>query len=233
MAAAKVRITNDATAASVETISNERGEFTLSFLPPGLYTLDASVPGFKSFHRTGVRLDSGQQARFVIELEIGTNAEQVTVTSEVAPVQDASPTLNDRLSQRQITELPQTRRDFTQLLLLEPGFRTKDPGVFSFNGLAEGGSTVTVDGVDGAGDVETSSTSMYQGFNFINVLSQEAISEVVTSKGVYSADTARTFGGNINLITRSGTNQLHGSLFENWQNDILNSRYALLTPAQV
>jgi hypothetical protein len=97
----------------------------------------------------------------------------------VSPVQDASPTLNDRLSQRQITELPQTRRDFTQLLLLEPGFRTKDPGVFSFNGLAEGGSTVTVDGVDGAGDVETSSTSMYQGFNYINVLSQEAISEVV------------------------------------------------------
>src|SRR5215510_14497169 len=114
VAAAKVRLTNDATAASVETISNERGEFTLSFLPSGLYTLDASVPGFKSFHRTGVRLDSGQQARFVIELEIGTNAEQVTVTSEVAPVQDASPTLNDRLTQQQIQQLPQTRRDFTQ-----------------------------------------------------------------------------------------------------------------------
>src|SRR5215510_10373316 len=113
VAAAKVRLTNDATAASVETISNERGEFTLSFLPPGVYTLDASVPGFRSFRRTAVRLDSGQQIRFVIDLEVGANAEQITVTSQVSPVQDASPTLNDRLSQQQITELPQVRRDFT------------------------------------------------------------------------------------------------------------------------
>src|SRR5262249_28967813 len=115
---------------------------------------------------------------------------------------------------------------------LQPGIRSRDPGVFSFNGLAEGGSTITVDGVDGAGDVETSTTSMYQGFNYINVLSQEAISEVVTTKGVYSADTARTFGGNINLITGSVSDEFHGSLFENWQNDLLNARYALLTSTQ-
>src|SRR5262245_21546610 len=230
--AARVRLTNDATAASLETISNERGEFTLSFLPPGLYTLDTSVTGFKSFHRTRIRLESCPQTRFDMQLEVGANAEQVTVTGEVSAVQDASPTLNDRLTQHQIQELPQTRRDFTQLLFLQPGIRSRDPGVFSFNGLAEGGSTVTVDGVDGAGDVETSTTSMYQGFNYINVLSQEAISEVVTTKGVYSADTARTFGGNINLITRSGGNEFHGSLFENWQNDLLNARYALLTPTQ-
>jgi len=73
---------------------------------------------------------------------------------------------------------------------------------------------------------------MFNAFNFINVLSQEAISEVNTSKGVSSADTARTFGGNINLITRGGSNEFHGSLFENWQNDILNSRYSLLAANQ-
>src|SRR5215813_7600403 len=61
VASAKVRLTNDATAASVETISNERGEFTLSFLPPGLYTLDSSAPGFKSFRQAEIRLESGQQ----------------------------------------------------------------------------------------------------------------------------------------------------------------------------
>ena len=230
--AAKVLLTNDATAASVQTISNERGEFTLSFLRPGLYTLEASVTGFKAFRQTGIRLEAAQQIRFVVALEVGANAEQVTVTEEVAPLQDASPTLNDRLSRQQIAELPQSRRDFTQLLILQPGIRSSGHGLFSFNGLAAGGSTVTVDGVDGAGDVETSSTSMFNAFNFINVLSQEAISEVDTVKGVYSADTARTFGGNINLITRSGSNEFHGSLFENWQNNILNSRYALLAPTQ-
>ena len=232
VANAAIRLRNEQTAATLESKSNERGEFTLSFLPPGLYTLEATAPGFKTFRRTTIRLESAQQTRFPIALEIGTSVEQVTVTAAAALLQDASPTLNDRLSRLQIAELPQSRRDFTQLLILQPGIRSSGSGLFSFNGLASGGSNVTVDGVDGAGDIETSSTGMFNAFNFINVLSQEAISEVNTSKGVYSADTARTFGGNINLITRGGTNQCHGSLFENWQNDILNSRYSLLAANQ-
>ncbi len=232
VANAAIRLTNEQTAATLESKSNEHGEFTLSFLPPGLYTLEAAAPGFKSFRKTTIRLESAQQTRFPIALEIGTSVEQVTVTADAALLQDASPTLNDRLSRLQIAELPQSRRDFTQLLILQPGIRSSGSGLFSFNGLASGGSNVTVDGVDGAGDIETSSTGMFNAFNFINVLSQEAISEVNTSKGVYSADTARTFGGNINLITRGGTNQFHGSLFENWQNDILNSRYSLLAANQ-
>lgn len=227
-----IRLTNDQTAAVYEAKSDERGQFTLSFLPPGRYTLEGTASGFKVFRQTAIRLDADQKIRFVIALELGTNAEQVTITDEVAPLQDASPTLNDRLSRQQIAELPQTRRDFTQLLALQPGIRSSGSGLFSFNGLASGGSNVTVDGVDGAGDIETSSTGMFNAFNFINVLSQEAIAEVNTSKGVYSADTARTFGGNINLITRGGTNEFHGSLFENWQNDILNSRYSLLPANQ-
>jgi hypothetical protein len=229
---AAILITNEQTAAKFEATADSRGEFTLSFLPPGNYTLEAAAAGFKTFRKSAIRLDSAQQIRFPISLEVGAATERITVTAEVAPLQDASPTLNDRLSRQQIAELPQSRRDFTQLLILQPGIRSSGSGLFSFNGLASGGSNVTVDGVDGAGDIETSSTGMFNAFNFINVLSQEAIAEVNTSKGVYSADTARTFGGNINLITRGGTNQFHGSLFENWQNDILNSRYALLAPTQ-
>ena len=229
---AAMLLTNEQTGAKFEATSDARGEFTLSFLPPGSYTLEASATGFKSFRKSAIRLASAQQIRFPVLLEVGASSERITVTADVAPLQDASPTLNDRLSRQQIAELPQSRRDFTQLLILQPGIRSSGSGLFSFNGLASGGSNVTVDGVDGAGDIETSSTGMFNAFNFINVLSQEAISEVNTSKGVYSADTARTFGGNINLITRGGTNQFHGSLFENWQNDILNSRYALLASTQ-
>jgi len=229
---AAISLTNQQTAARYDAQSNERGEFTLSFLPPGLYALEASANGFKTHRETSIRLDAAQQIRFSVNLEVGASAEQITVTAEAAPLQDASPTLNDRLTRQQISELPASRRDFTQLLALQPGIRTTNAGLFSFNGLASGGSNVTVDGVDGAGDVETSSTSMFNNFNFINVLSQEAIAEVNTSKGVYSADIARTFGGNINVITRGGTNEFHGSLFENWQNDVLNARYALLAPSQ-
>src|SRR4030095_5216111 len=74
------------------------------------------------------------------------------------------------------------------------------------------------------------SLSAFQGQNIINVLSQEAIQEVNVSKGVISAEMGRAFSGNINLITKGGTNEFHGSLFENWQNDVLNARYALLAP---
>src|SRR4030095_11272988 len=74
------------------------------------------------------------------------------------------------------------------------------------------------------------SLSAFQGQNIINVLSQEAIQEVNVSKGVISAEMGRAFSGNINLISKGGTNAFHGSLFENWQNDVLNARYALLAP---
>jgi hypothetical protein len=65
----------------------------------------------------------------------------------------------------------------------------------------------------------------------INVMSQEAIQEVNINKGVMSAEIGRAYSGNINLVSRSGTNEFHGSLFENWQNDVLNARYALLAPS--
>lgn len=228
-----IKLTNEQTGAAWETLANERGEFTFSFIPPGVHTVEARAAGFKTYTQTGLRLAASEQARFVIKLEIGQASEQVTVTAEATLLQDASPTLNDRISRLQLSELPQSRRDFTQLLALQNGMRTPGQGLFSFNGLASGGSNVTVDGVDGAGDVETPSTSMFNAFNFINVLSQEAIAEVNVSKGVYSAEVGRTFGGNINLITRGGTNQFHGSLFENWQNDVLNARYFFLAPTAV
>jgi hypothetical protein len=232
VAGAAIRLVNEATGAAQESVSDTRGEFVVSFLPPGGYRLEVKANGFKTFTKTGLPLRAGEQLQYPVDLEIGSIAEQVTVESAGAVLDNASPTLNDRISRLQLSELPQSRRDFTQLLLLQPGVRTPGQGVFSFNGLASGGATVTLDGVDASGDIETSSTSMFNAFNFINVVSQEAIGEVNVSKGVYSAELARTFGGNINVITRGGTNQFHGSLFENWQNDILNARYFFLTPAQ-
>lgn len=192
-----------------------------------------SAQGFKTLRQTSIVLRAGEQLKYPVTLELGSTTEQITVTAEGAVLDNASPTLNDRISRLQLSELPQSRRDFTQLLGLQNGVRSATQGMISFNGLASGGATVTVDGVDGAGDIESSSTSMFNAFNYINVVGQEAIGEVSVSKGVFSAEVARTFSANINVITRGGTNRFHGSLFENWQNDILNARYFFLTPSQV
>src|SRR5581483_3218473 len=139
----------------------------------------------------------------------------------------------ETISTSQVMELPQSRRNFTALLALENGLRDTGDGRFQFNGLASAGSTITVDGTDASGDAEQNTTSFYQNFNFINVISQEAIQEVQVSKGIMSADVARTFGRNINVVTKSGSNDFHGSLFENFQHDKLNARYPFLPASSI
>jgi hypothetical protein len=219
-----VSATNEQTGAAFTTVTNEMGEFTTTFIPPGRYTLKAEAKGFKTFVQTGLELTSGQQIRYPVTLEVGGTAEVTTVTAEAPLLQNASATLTDNISRTQLTQLPIARRDFKELLSLQAGVRFDNQGTFSINGLASGGTSVTVDGVDASGDPETKSVSMFQGRNQISVMSLEAIQEVTISKGVTSAEVGGTFSGNFNLISKGGTNQFHGSLFENWQNDSLNAR---------
>ena len=224
---ATVRLINELTGTEIEVTTNEVGEFSATFIPVGVYTLVVEADGFRTMRQTGLELVAGQQIRYPITLEVGPVAEQIEVTAEPPLLQTASTELSGRLESVQIENLPATRRDFTQLLELQPGVVRTSVELLTINGLASAGMTVTVDGVDSAGDTETPSLSMFQGRNFINVISREAIQEVNVTKGVMSAEVGRAFSGNVNVITKSGTNEFHGSLFHLWQNDVLNARYAL------
>src|SRR5262245_50946140 len=225
-----VTLVNELTGTEQKATTNEEGEFSASFLPIGRYTINVSAQGFKTFVQKGLELTAGQQIRYPIILEIGEITQKVEVTAEAPLLQNASVQLNDNITPQQIQDLPQARRDFTQLLSLQTGMVRNTTEYIQINGLAGVGITVTVDGVDAGGDSESSSLSAFQGANVINVMSQEAIQEVNVSKGVISAEIGRAFSGNINLISKGGTNTFHGSLFENWQNDVLNARNALLAP---
>ena len=225
-----VTLTNELTNTEQKVTTNESGEFSATFLPVGRYTISVSAQGFKTFVQKGLELTAGQQIRYPITLELGEIIQTMEVTATTPLLQNASVQLNDSITPQQIQDLPQARRDFTSLLSLQTGVVRNTTEYVQINGLAGVGITVTVDGVDAGGDSESSSLSAFQGQNIINVLSQEAIQEVNVSKGVISAEMGRAFSGNINLITKGGTNEFHGSLFENWQNDVLNARYALLAP---
>lgn len=225
-----VSLTNELTGTEQKVTTNESGEFSATFLPVGRYTITVSAQGFKTFVQKGLELTAGQQIRYPITLELGEITERIEVTAEAPLLQNASVQLTDSITPQQIQELPQARRDFTSLLTLQTGVVRNTTEYVQINGLAGVGITVTVDGVDAGGDSESSSLSAFQGANIINVLSQEAIQEVNVSKGVVSAEIGRAFSGNINVISKGGTNEFHGSLFENWQNDLLNARYALLAP---
>lgn len=228
---AAITLTNPATGARFSAAADAEGNAVLNFIPVGEYRMEIEARGFKQYQRGGLALSAGQQLRLPVTLEIGAATESVVVTGEAPLVENATAAQADRFSRLQLAELPQGRRDFAQLLGLQNGYRPSRDGLIQFNGLASGGNSVTVDGTDGSSDSETPSTSMFQGFNFISVVSQEAIQEVNVGKGAMSAEIARTFSSNINVITRGGTNQLHGSLFELWQNDALNAKNAFLRPS--
>src|SRR5262245_37348557 len=225
-----VTLLNELTGTEQKVTTNEGGEFSATFLPIGRYTITVSAQGFKTFVQKGLELTAGQQIRYPITLELGEVTEKIEVTAEVPLLQNASVQLTDSIAPRQIQDLPQARRDFTSLLSLQTGVVRNTTEYVQINGLGAVGTTVTVDDVDAGDDSESSSLSALQGTNIINVLSQEAIQEVNVSKDVISAEIGRAFSGNINLISKGGTNQFHGSLFENWQNDVLNARNALLAP---
>ncbi len=229
---ATITVTNELTGYTTSTTSNERGEFTLTFLPIGRYALSVEAPGFKKRQQTGLELATGQKVDLALNLELGETSETITVKAEAPLIENASTSQSYRLSSLQYTELPQSRRDFTALLALSTGFRFTRDGMMQFNGLASGGNSITVDGVDGSGITETPSAAMFQNFNTIKVISMEAIQEVNISRGVMSAEVGRTYSANVNLVTKGGTNEFHGSVFEAVQNDVFNAKSAMQRPGE-
>ncbi len=226
---ASVAASNEGTGAEYSTVTSNGGEFTITFLPAGTYTLAITVEGFKSYLATGLTLASGQRHNRDYGLELGATAETVTVTSEAPLMNTVNAEQDIALNQNQVAELPMINRDITGILTLGTGASLTDGGwTLSINGLAPRGFTMTVDAVDAVPDAEFAGLSLYQNFNFIKGISVEAVQEVETSKNIFSAETSHTIAGNVNLISKSGTNALHGSLFEMYQSGGLHANNFLV-----
>ena len=226
---ASVAASNEATGAEFATVASAGGEFTITFLPAGTYTLAITSEGFKSYLETGLTLSSGQRHNRDYGLELGATAETVTVTSEAPLMNTVNAEQDISLDRNQISELPMINRDITGILTLGTGASLTDGGwTLSINGLAPRGFTMTVDAVDAVPDAEFAGMALYQNFNFIKGISVEAVQEVETSKNIFSAEISHTIAGNVNLISKSGTNQFHGSLFEMYQSGGLHANNFLV-----
>jgi hypothetical protein len=208
--------------------ANTFGEVVFPSLPIGEYTITAEAKGFKTLKRGGVTLSSGQDLRMALALEIGQVAETIEVTSAAPLVNTANAEQRSNMEGGRVQELPMSRRDWTSLLNLNTGAQVSG-GAVRLNGLAPSSVRLTVDGTDATQDNESPSLSMNGNFNTIKGVSTEAIAEVVVSKGIASAEIANTISGNVNIITKSGTNAFHGSAF--WLNNIenLNARNQFLS----
>ncbi|HXY39163.1 MAG TPA: TonB-dependent receptor [Vicinamibacteria bacterium] len=231
---ATVTATDDATRLSRSTVSDAGGEYALSELPLGNYTVSASLSGFATRTVKGVRVETSATSRVDFVLEAGGRAESVEVLASATLVDSTSNTQGGRIDGKQAAELPVNGRDFTHLLSLVPG-ATSDPGqvsdspgsfgYLSVNGNRGRANNFLLDGTD-MNDGYRNDPAINEAGVFgtpATILPVDAVDEFPVLSGV-EAEYGRNAGAIVNIVTRSGTNELHGSAFEDFRNDALGAR---------
>src|SRR6266478_2491196 len=218
---AVVEATNKATGSVRSTASSDSGYYRFELLSAGVYTVKIAKAGFSSFEQTGELL-VGQTLTINAELKVGASTEIIEVTS-TAPIADLDKTdVGVNITPKDVQELPLLGRDVATLATLAPGVRATDSydptknryAVISINGQGGRNVNVTVNGVDNK-DSTVGGTVMQ--------LPLEAVAEFVISTQRFSAANGRSEGAAINMITKSGTNDYHGSLFGFFRDQALNA----------
>jgi hypothetical protein len=233
---AMVTATNKGTGVTRDSTTDDRGEFALAALPTGQYTVKIEQSGFKTLTSQNLELGAAQTVRQTFILEVGQVSENVTVAETSPLVETASSEQKESLGSQQVTELPLARRNLVSLVILAPGTYEASIGIAGggnifLNGVAEGGNAVTVDGTDAIANPETRGMGQYGGQSQLSIMSVEAVAEVQVVKGILPAEHGGVVGGQVNFLTRSGTNQFHGSAFENYQNEAFFARDTFLPAA--
>ena len=223
-----VTLTHQQTGASITKVTDATGTFVFDFLRVGTYSLKLEIPGFKGKEIAGIELTAGQQVRQLFALEVGTINETVTVAGASPLVSTGTAEQLQTFDRAKVAELPVSRRNFSTLLRIGTGVTYTGDSV-RLNGVGKNGVAFSVDGTDAGGNPEGRNSSNYLQPNLIDIMSIEAIQEVHTVKGIAPAEYGNMVGGQVNLLSRSGTNTWHGSVFENFQSERLNARHQRLT----
>src|SRR6185312_3322295 len=184
--------------------------------------------GFSTYVNTGVILTAGQQARQSYALEVGSSAQTVSVEGGTPLVNTVSAQQLHNYSLSEARELPLQNRNFSGLLKINAGVvasQGNNGSGVDMNGVGRNGTAYSLDGTNASGNSGGNDPGVYQGANLVDVMSVEGIDEVSTVKGVIPAEYENAIGGQVNLISKSGTNEWHGSVFENHQDSALNARF--------
>ncbi|MBI4476088.1 MAG: TonB-dependent receptor, partial [Acidobacteria bacterium] len=222
-----VTIRNDDTGAARELVTGPTGRFRAPDLPPGPYNLTASLSGFTTVERRGIRLTVGREAVVDFALKVGLIADLVTVTGEAPTVDTRTASTGGLISEEQIKNLPLNGRSFIELANLTPGVQLTDQGG---RGTSTGfGQKISVHGARYTQNLFTlDGTMMNDQFNQAgsasgNMLGVEAVREFLVLTNSFSAEYGRHTGAVINAATKTGTNAFRGSLFEFHRNEALDA----------
>ena len=224
---ATVTVMNQGTNEKRTIQSDGEGRYEVPGLPNGIYTVEVTATGFKTTSVKDLRLAVGEKARADVMMNVGGVDAVVTVAGQTRIDLETS-TVGDSIATERISDNPVNGRDFTGLLATVPGsVQTTNQFQTSINGIPStfGGSSVLVDGID-AGRVDLNGTSNVLGRieSRVNRVSMDSIQEVQTVEQNYGAQYGQAIGAVINPITKSGTNDFHGSVFEYFRNEALDAR---------
>jgi Carboxypeptidase regulatory-like domain/TonB dependent receptor len=232
VAGATITVRNTGTDVTYTATSNSQGLYVAPNLPPGNYELKASFTGFANYTQTGIVLSVGESGTANVQLQVQSLGEKVVVNTTLPVIEPTKTEISQVVQTQQIQSLPTSNRVFTDFALLTPGVATSRTSLgtvftefevtqISFGGMRSFSNEITVDGAD-----------------FVNAASgiqratppQESVQEFRVVNNSFGAEYGRAMGGIVNIVTKSGTNDFHGSVYEYFQNSATDAR-DLLQPA--
>ncbi len=230
---------SDSTNIRYETTANGSGEYSLANLPPSSYRIEVEKPGFKKLIKPGVILHVQDALEINFEMALGSVSETVTVEGGAPLVNSESATVSTVIDRTFVENLPLNGRSFQTLITLTPGVVLTptvfdDQGQFSMNGQRADANYFTVDGVSANFGV-TGYLALVQGASGAlpalsasggtnSLVSVDAMQEFRIQTSSFAPEFGRTPGGQISIVTRSGSNSFHGTLFDYFRNNVLDAK---------
>jgi Carboxypeptidase regulatory-like domain/TonB dependent receptor/TonB-dependent Receptor Plug Domain len=227
---AHVTVTNVATNVPRATTTNNDGDYSLNALPPGNYKIEIEKPGFENIVKPNLVLHTQDAIEINFELQVGSSSQTITVTDAAGQI-DTSPAVSMTVTHEFVEDIPLNGRSFQDLIQLAPGTVSSGngSGYYSIDGQRTDGNNFTVDGVSANlggllnsagqdGGISGSTPSQTALGTTQSLVSIDALQEFKIQTSGYTAEYGRNPGGQLSFTTRSGTNDIHGTLFEYFRN---------------
>ena len=236
---AAVNVQRRETGATRRAVSNQQGLYSVPALPPGTYDVAIEATGFKSLHQNGIFLEVDQRATLDFSLTIGSTSETITVEGSATLINSSDASVSTVIGNRFVANLPLNGRSFGSLIQLAPGVvlaasNSYEQGQFSVNGQRPDANYFMVDGVSAnvgpggngnrtgqSGAGELPATNALGGMS--NLVSLDALEEFRIQTSTFAPEYGRTPGAQISVVTKSGTNDFHGTAFEYFRHDKLDA----------
>lgn len=217
-----MKLQSTATSLSRDIVTNTAGMYVFNFLPSGGYVVTAELSGFKTVRHEQIRLEIGQNRELDLRMDIGQLEEIVTVAGTAPLLERSSAAIGTVIQATQLKELPLAGRHWAGLMLLAPGAINTGDGTHlstRFFGRARDDNNWTFDGIDATGVKDPRQDSAAR-----LIISSESIAEFRVSSTLYSAESGTAAGGQVQLISKMGTNEFHGTVYNFMRNDAFDAR---------